>query len=195
MKFIGVSGLNCSGKDTLVHYLHREYGIPVLSLGDEVRKIAAYEDIEPTRQNLHEISWRYMFLTGGEFFAQKIIQKIEKQHLTSSAVTGIRTPADVTSLKRHFGNGFILVHVKVDDPYLRFMRSRARGAERDPQKLEDFLRAEKEEKELFHMQETEKFSDIIIDNSGSLEDFHTAIEETIVQPLFIKVHRLKKHIV
>ena len=189
MKVIGVFGLNCSGKDTLVHYLHREYGIPVLSIGDEVRKIAEYEDIEPTRENLHEISWRYMFLSGGEFFAQKIIQKIEEQHLTSSAVTGIRSPADATSLKRHFGDGFILVHVNVDDPKLRFLRSRARGTQRDPQKLEDFLREEEEEKELFHMHETEKFSDITIDNSGSLEDFQKAIEETIVQPLFIEVHQ------
>jgi hypothetical protein len=69
------------------------------------------------------------------------------------------------------------------------MRSKARGTQWDPQKLEDFLREEEEEKELFHMHETEKFSDITIDNSGSLEDFQKAIEETIVQPLFIEVHQ------
>jgi dephospho-CoA kinase len=47
MKVIGVVGLNGSGKDELVDYLHQRCGIPVLSAGDIARDIAAEEGVYP----------------------------------------------------------------------------------------------------------------------------------------------------
>lgn len=167
----------------MADYLHRECNVPVFSIGDEVRKIAHSEDVAPTSENLHEISQRYMFLSGGEFFTQRIIQQVEERNVPLAVIIGIRSPADVKALKRQFGKDFLLVYVKVDDPIVRYSRSRKRDTERDPRSFGHFLREEKEENELFHMKETGKFADITVENKESLEDFHKQIEKLIIKPL------------
>jgi dephospho-CoA kinase len=68
MKVIGVIGLNGSGKDEVVKYLHQRYAVPLLSVGDIVREIAGQEDKEPTRDNLDEITRRYFAKYGQGYF-------------------------------------------------------------------------------------------------------------------------------
>ena len=72
MKVIGVIGLNGSGKDEVVNYLNQHYGIPVLSVGDIAREIAGREGVEPTRDNLDEITRRYFT----KYDLQQILKEI-----------------------------------------------------------------------------------------------------------------------
>jgi dephospho-CoA kinase len=46
---IGVIGLNGSGKDEVVIFLNKTYGVSLISVGDIVWEIAAIERLEPTR--------------------------------------------------------------------------------------------------------------------------------------------------
>ncbi|NUN24035.1 MAG: AAA family ATPase, partial [Candidatus Jettenia caeni] len=124
MKVIGAVGLNGSGKDELVNYLSRRYGIPVLSAGDVVRDIAQEEGIAPTRDNLHDISRRYHAQWGNDIFMRKLIGKIEECQWKVVGITGIRTSADAATLRNHFGQNFILVHVEVSQPSIRYERTR-----------------------------------------------------------------------
>ncbi|MBW2674642.1 MAG: AAA family ATPase [Deltaproteobacteria bacterium] len=59
MKVIGAIGQNGSGKDEILKYLKAACGVPFFSTGDMVRKIAAEEGIEATRDNLRVISERW----------------------------------------------------------------------------------------------------------------------------------------
>lgn len=56
MIVLGAVGLDGSGKDALIEYLHERHGLPMLSMGDLVRDMAARRGLRPTRSSLHEIS-------------------------------------------------------------------------------------------------------------------------------------------
>jgi dephospho-CoA kinase len=183
MKVIGVVGLNGSGKDELVDYLHQRYGVPVLSAGDIARDIAAEEGVYPTRANLHDISQRYIAQYGKDYFMKRLIERIEKKRWKAVGITGIRTPTDVRTLQEHFGEDFFLVHVEVSDPRIRYERIKQRGEARDPRTYEEFLQQDKTEEAIFHISEAIQYADITISNNGSLEAFHRKIKESVVQEI------------
>jgi dephospho-CoA kinase len=183
MIVVGAVGLNGSGKDDLVGYLKERCSMRTLSAGDVVRDIARRKDVAPTRENLHEISKEYIAKYGKDFFMSSLIAKIERNNWKAVAITGIRTPADVATLREHFGSGFYLVNLEVGDPALRFKRTSKRGEVRDSQTYEGFLDDDRAEEEAFQLSETAKKADIVIRNDSSLEVFHRRIEETIIMGL------------
>jgi dephospho-CoA kinase len=189
MKVIGAIGRNASGKDEFVEYLREQRGVPTLSIGAIVRDIAAEEDVRPTRDNLHKISQRHMDRYGKTYFAERLVEKIKEQDWDRVAVTGIRSPADVATLKEEFDDDFTLVHVRVGDPRIRFERSRDRDEPRDPKSFEKFLQQDEEEEQLFNLHEAIEEADLTVDNSGSLEQFHEVIEVKVVEPILKARHQ------
>lgn len=183
-KVVGVVGLNGSGKDALLKYLKERCGLEILSLGDVARELAHLEGVKYTRDKLHEISQKYVEKYGQDFFAKVLIEEISKKGLEKVGVTGIRTPADIATLKQHFGDNFFLVHVQVGDPELRFERLKQRGEARDPQSYEKFLAQERNEKEMFQIEEAIAQADVTVSNAGSLEDLHREIDRLIEQEQF-----------
>jgi dephospho-CoA kinase len=132
MIVIGAVGLNGSGKDALIQYLHERHGLPILSMGDLVREMAAQRSMHLSRSNLHQLSQQTIEQHGADVFARKLIARIEGEPWEAVGVTGLRTPADVRTFREHFGDDFILVHVRVGDPWTRFERVRKRDEARDP---------------------------------------------------------------
>lgn len=179
---IGAVGLNGSGKDALMKYLHERHGIPTLSMGDVVREMAAQRGIPTTRSSLHEISRQAIEQHGADFLAKELIAQIEESW-DAVGITGIRTPADVRTFRNRFGDDFVLIRVRVGDVRTRFDRVKERNETRDPESFERFLRQDQEEKEMFQIERAADMADITIDNDGSLQDFHREIEEQVVKPL------------
>lgn len=180
MNVIGVVGRNASGKDELLDYLQERCGLPVLSVGDIARRLAREEGVRPTRENLHEISEEYIERYGPQYFAERLITRIEEEGWDVVGITGIRTPADVATLRQHFGDDLLLIHVEVGDPALRFERTQSRDSARDPDSYKEFLRKGEEEEQLFHISEAIEEADLTIRNDASLETFHERIEETLL---------------
>ncbi len=181
MAIIGVVGQNGSGKDEVVKYLRKKYGMPFLSSGDIVREIAANRGIDGTRENLSRISAELFSLHGKGFFMKQIAQKIKANGWANAGVSGIRAPEDVTALKNAFGKNFFLIHVHVSDPQDRYRRMGHRGEARDALTTTEFQAQDANEEQLFHLSETLKSADAVISNDGSLSDFHTAIEQIVRQ--------------
>lgn len=193
MEVIGAVGLNGAGKDELVDYLHRRCGIPVLTVGDIARDIAVEDGVEPTRENLCEISERFMAQYGRDYFIQRLIKKIEQKDWEVVGISGVRTPTDVQALREHFGEDLLLVHVEVHDSSLRFIRIKQRGKARDPETYEEFKQRDKSEEQMFKVSETIKHADLTISNDRSLEAFHRKIEEIIVkQELQAEIRNLSR---
>ncbi|MGD2050207.1 MAG: AAA family ATPase [Chloroflexota bacterium] len=179
---IGVVGRSASGKDELLQYLHQRCDLPIISIGDVVREMARRRGIEPTRANLHSLSQEFFDRRGRDYFARKVIDRIEKRDEAAVGLSGIRTPTDVKVLHEHFREDFLLVGVVVGDPHTRFERARRRGSARDPEQYEVFRRRDREEEEVFHISDTLDCVDLKIWNDSSLEEFHEAVAERIIEP-------------
>ena len=185
-KVAGVVGLNGSGKDALLKYLKERCGLEILSLGDVARELAHLEGVKYSRDKLHEISQKYVDKYGPDFFVKVLIEEIYKKGLDKVGITGIRTSTDLDALKERFGADFLLIHVEVGDPRLRFERLRERGEARDPKTYEDFLIQEKSEKELFQLEEAMGRAEVTVQNAGTLDDFHREIDRLISEQQFFQ---------
>jgi dephospho-CoA kinase len=179
MGIIGVVGQNGSGKDEVLKYLFSRYNIPFLSTGDVVREIAKKDGLEPTRENLKDISEKCFRDMGDGCFVKLIVEKIRRQGWQIAGISGIRSIIDVKILRETLVNDFILIDVYVSDPYQRYSRMLNRGQERDPRSYEQFTKQDKAEEALFHIQEAEQQADYHISNDATLTDLHIAIEKLI----------------
>ncbi|MCK9273559.1 MAG: AAA family ATPase [Syntrophales bacterium] len=177
MKVIGTIGKNGSGKDEVLKYMKRAYGIPFFSTGDMVRTIASKEGVEPTRENLREISERYFKKNGEGYFVKLLGEKIKNEQPDITGISGIRSFSDVNILKNMFGPDFILIKVDVGNPRLRYERMVARAEERDPADYEQFLAQDKAEEELFRLEEASEKADYTVKNDGTLNELHKAVDE------------------
>jgi dephospho-CoA kinase len=179
IKVIGVIGQNGSGKDEVLKYIRVKHSVPFLSTGDVVREIAVKEGLEPTRENLRDISERYFREFGKGCFVKLLADKIRQTGWKIAGITGIRSLDDVIVLKSVFDTDFILIHVYVSDPRVRYSRMIRRGEERDPHSYEEFLRQDKGEEELFRTKEAERYANYLISNDGTLDDLHREIDSLI----------------
>ena len=175
---IAAVGKNASGKDYFLDFISKEFGVPLLSIGDVARELAEEEGLEKTRENLHYISHKYMSKYGQDFFPKRLIEKIKGMGDTNVLVSGIRPPSDVEKFKEAFGEDFFLVAIVVESDRLRYERTRARGTARDNVTFEQFLELDKHEEELFNTSKTMSMADYsFIRGDFSDEVYHEMIKK------------------
>jgi dephospho-CoA kinase len=179
MKVIGVVGGIGSGKDEVLKYLRDKYGVPFISTGDIVRKMAGEEGVEGTRENLEAISRRCFRDLGKGCFVRMASEEILRQGWKVAGISGVRTPDDVSFLRHKFGPDFILVRVEIDDPRVRFERVRLRHEQRDPLTYEAFREQDRSEEETFNIALAVSSADLAIDNSGPLGELHAAVDSLV----------------
>ena len=176
MKVIAAVGKNGTGKDFFLEYIAKKYDIPMVSIGDIVRELAAKDGLELTRDNLHKTSQKYMGAHGQTFFPEQIVKKIREANAPVYLVSGIRPLSDVQFLKDQFGAAFLLVDIVISDDDVRYGRMLARGSARDGNSVEKLRENDANEEKIFKTSESEKMADITILNDGTAEDFYAAIE-------------------
>jgi len=179
VKIIGAIGQNGSGKDEVLKHLRAKHGVPFLSTGDAVREIASKEGVEQTRENLGEISNRYFREFGKGCFVKLLADKVRHSGWKIAGISGIRSLDDVSILKGIFDKDFILIHVYISDPHVRYSRMARRGEGRDPHSYEEFLRQDRAEEELFSLKEAEHHANYSISNDGTLDDLHREIDRLV----------------
>ena len=179
VKVIATVGQNGSGKDEVLKYIHAKYGLPFLATGDIVREIAGQEEVEPTRDNLRDISERYFNEFGKGCFVKRAADQICQRGWKIACISGIRSLDDVMVLRNRFGKGLILIRVYISDPRERYERLHKRGEERDPHDFDEFLRQDRAEEELFRIKAAERCADYALSNDGTLEELHQAIDHLI----------------
>ena len=178
-------GKNASGKDYFLEFISKEFGIPMLSMGDVARDLAEKEGLEKTRDNLHYISQKYMGMYGQDFFPKQLIEKIKTMNAEHVLVSGIRPPSDVEKFKDAFGDDFHLVAIVVSDDHVRYQRTVSRGSARDNVTYEKFLELDAHEEELFETSKTIGMADFVVYNDATGEAFHDEIRS------FFKTNFLK----
>lgn len=170
-------GKNGTGKDFFLEYIAKEYNLPMISIGDIARELAAKDGLELTRDNLHKTSQRYMGEFGQTFFPEQIVKKIKESGKPNYLVSGIRPLSDVLFFKEAFGDDFVLVDVVISDDMVRYERMLARGSDRDGSSIDKLKDNDIGEEKLFQTSKTEKMADYTLLNDGTAEDFFAAIKE------------------
>jgi len=179
MRIIGAIGANGSGKDEVLKYLKQRYGVPFLSTGEIVREIAARDGVEPTRENLGAISEQCFAERGPGCFVAMAAERIHVERWLVAGISGIRSADDVRLLKRTHGDRFVLIHVMVRDPHVRFERMMQRAEARDPKDLEHFQALDTQEEKQFRISEAASYADHTVANDGTLEDLHRSIDHLV----------------
>ena len=169
-------GKNGTGKDFFLEYIAKKYNLPMVSIGDVVRELAAKDGLELTRENLHATSKKYMDAYGQTFFPDQIVKKIKESGAPVYLVSGIRPLSDVLFFKEAFGDEFVLVDIVISDDDVRYQRMLARGSERDGKSVEKLREFDEGEERQFHTSESEKMANYVIKNDGGVEDFYAAID-------------------
>jgi dephospho-CoA kinase len=183
-RVIGAVGEIGSGKDEVLKYLHSKYGVTFFSTGDIVRQIAESQGIEPTRENLGQISERCFndFAQYGKgCFVRMVAEEIIKRKLNIAGISGIRSPDDVQVMQDFFGENFILIWVDIADRRLRYERILLRHEERDPVTYEEFLQQDDREEQVFNISQTGSMARYSLSNDGSVQDLHDEIDRLVAE--------------
>jgi len=169
---IGVTGFLGSGKSYFANLLVDNYGFERLSFGDEVRFEARKRGIESIRKNLQALGDLERKEKGGDIWAKRLIGKTEigKNYV----IEGVRNPEEIVFLRKI--SGFLLVGIDV--PFeVRCERILLRARAGDLKTKEEFAIADAKDKgtqEEGYGQHSDfcfNKSDVVIENSGSLEEF------------------------
>ena len=179
MRIIGAVGANGSGKDEVLKYLREQHGIPFLATGDMVRAIAAEEGLEPTREVLGSLSERTFAAQGPGCFVRMASERIAKEGWAVAGISGIRSADDVHLLRDLHGHDFVLIHVDVAEPQVRFERMTHRASARDPLDFAEFLALDEREELIFRLSEAIDQADATLANDGSLEELHRGIDRLV----------------
>lgn len=177
--FLGLTGPNAAGKGVTAEHLVSRHGYCFVSLSDVLREEARRRGLEPVRGVLIPLGNELRRERGAGVLAEMAADGLAPPALVDS----IRNPEEVATLRRLLP-GFVLVGVTADVP-TRFERSLARRRPGDPDTLADFVRREEEENSrdpaAQQLAATVALADATLDNSGSLEELHAAVDALLLR--------------
>ncbi len=172
---IGITGMPGAGKDT-VKDIVREYGFPVVVMGDEVRAEAARRDLKPTPENLGKIMLQIRAEEGPEVLAKRCIPKIKALDSKVVIVDGLRSLHEVKEFRKEFPRfKVIAIHAS---PKMRFNRLLKRGRSDDPKDWETFYMRDQRELSV-GIGEVIATSDYMIVNEGSIDQLRAELKQLI----------------
>ena len=176
MFVVGLAGKIGSGKTEVSKYLSRKYKAKEMKFSSILSDILDRLHLEKSRENLQSLGESLRKYLG----ANVIVNAFEKDILMLSknsivVIDGIRYENEVEMLRRFPKNLLIFIDAP---PKIRYHRCKKRAEKVDEKEMsfEDFLKIEERETEK-HLDKIKNMADIIIDNSGSLEELYRKVDE------------------
>ncbi|MCX8172489.1 MAG: AAA family ATPase [Archaeoglobaceae archaeon] len=179
---IAFVGYPLSGKSTAAE-VAKEFGIPVVVMGDVIREEAISRGIEPNSENLGRIANELREREGMDAVAKRCISKIRSLG-SIVLVDGIRGIAEVQTFKKAFED-FVLIAIE-SPPELRFERAKRRGRSDDVLTIEDLYERDRRE-ESWGLKKAIEVADFTIENTGSIEDFRDKVHALLKKLLSVEV--------
>jgi dephospho-CoA kinase len=175
MKVIGVVGLPASGKGEFAK-IASDTGIPVIVMGDMIRKAVKASGLEPTDTNFGAMANKLRSERGMDAIAHLCVPEIERQTAPLVLIDGIRGDSEVKVFRQVFP-GFTLI--SIDSSFEnRLLRVAARG------RSDDFLTADelhnRDERELgWGLGKALDQADVKIENNGTLDEFSLSVHKLL----------------
>ncbi|MCK9630397.1 MAG: flagellar hook-basal body complex protein FliE [Methanoregula sp.] len=177
MKVIGVVGMPASGKGEFSR-IAQEMGIPVIVMGDMIRKAVQVAGLEPNDTNFGATANRLRAEQGMDAIARLCVPEIKRQSSPLVLVDGIRGDTEVALFRKNFP-GFTLISIESSfEDRLARIAARARS--------DDFTTAgalhNRDERELgWGLGHALEQADVRLENEGTLAEFSGAVQRLIRQ--------------
>lgn len=172
MLILLVTGMPGSGKEEFLSSA-RGMGLPFLRMGDIVRNL--YEELKISERGLSvgEFASKEREEKGKNIWAKRAIEQMSGEIFL---VDGCRSMDEVRAYRELSDNvKIIAVH---SPPEIRYNRLIKRARDDAPKNKEEFNARDARELS-WGMGETIALADLVLDNSGSLDDFHKASEKLL----------------
>lgn len=177
MKVIGVVGLPASGKGEFSR-IAAGAGIPVIVMGDMIRRAVSEAGLEPNDTNFGATANRLRTEGGMDAIAKLCIPEIRKHSAPLILIDGIRGDAEVALFRKQFP-GFVLV--SIDSSFgTRLARITARARSDDFTSAEALRNRDEREQKWGLLQALES-ADLHLRNEGTLDDFSREVRELLEQ--------------
>jgi dephospho-CoA kinase len=175
MNVIGVVGMPASGKGEFAR-IASGMGIPVIVMGDMIRKAVKEAGLEPNDANFGATATRLRAERGMDAIGQLCVPEVERQSAPLVLIDGIRGDAEVNLFKRVFPR-FTLI--RIDSTFEnRLSRVAARGRSDDFQTAGELHN--RDDRELgWGLGRALKLADVHIENNGTLDEFATAVHRLL----------------
>jgi len=180
---IAVTGTIASGKGKVAEIL-RKKGFSHHSYSLEIRAVAKERNIEVNRENLSKLGSDLRAESKESILGKRIVEKIKAHPEKNYCVDGMRDLEELRSLQEYGkASDSKVVLIGIDAPAkLRFERLQHRKRHGDPETFEAFKEVDDRELASGGGQEVGavmKKADVIIDNSGTLEDLEKQLGKII----------------
>jgi len=167
MKVIGIVGMPASGKGE-VSKIARDLGIPVVVMGDAIRRRVKEAGLPATDANMGAMSGKLRSDLGMDAIARITIPAIEAESAPVVLVDGIRGDCEVAAFREHFPD-FTLIGI-VSSPETRYQRLANRGRSDDSLTAGELR--DRDERELgWGLGRALAQADHTLVNEGTLEEF------------------------
>jgi len=175
MKVIGVVGLPASGKGEFSK-IAAATGIPVVVMGDMIRKAVKDARIDPTDVNLGTTANRLRAERGMDAIGQLCVPEVERQTAPLVLIDGIRGDTEVNLFHKAFPK-FTLI--RIDSSFEnRLSRVVARGRSDDFQTAGELHN--RDERELgWGLGKALKQANVRVENNGTLDEFSVAVHKLL----------------
>ncbi|MFH1367409.1 MAG: AAA family ATPase [Patescibacteria group bacterium] len=177
---IGLVGEKGGGKGTVADYLVSEYKAVKLRFSGVLDDLLLRLGLAISRNNEINLALSLREKFGNGVIAKALAQDFNKSGEKLGVLDGIRYWEELEVFQKL--PGFLLVYVKAPLEK-RFERNYRRGEKKDDNiSLEEFKKVESAPTEVYIKKIAAK-ADVLIDNSGTLDDLYAKIEEKIGQKI------------
>lgn len=176
MRVVAFTGMPGSGKSLAVEAA-RQRSIPVVRMGDLVRRETDAKDLELSDDNVGRVATEMRDEEGMDVWARRTLDELEGLDADAAVVDGIRGIAEVERFREALGDAFVLVAVHAS-PEIRFERTRDRDREDAPDDLEAFRTRDRREIE-FGIGPAIALADILVVNESDRATFRDEIDRIL----------------
>ena len=175
MKVIGVVGMPASGKGEFSK-IASAMGIPVIVMGDMIRRAVTAAGLEPNDENFGATANRLRAEQGMDAIAQLCVPEIQKQVSPLVLVDGIRGDTEISLFRKTF---FGFTVISIDSSFENRLTRIAARARSDDFTTADALR-NRDERELgWGLGNALKMADLHLQNEGTLEEFTRDVQDLL----------------
>jgi dephospho-CoA kinase len=176
MKIIAFVGMPASGKSEAAR-IAAEMGIPVVNMGDVIRKEILRRGLEPNDTNTGMVATDLRKTEGMDAVAIRCISQIKETGSELVVIDGIRGIAEVECFRKEFGKGFVLISIYAPIE-IRFSRIQKRRRSDDMNTIEGL--SQRDERELsWGIGKSTEASKIEIENNYTLDVLKKDVTEVL----------------